>query len=183
MNHPSQRLIGRPQKTRSTTGTYLVEVVFAAGVSMVFLGGVLGITSSLYKAGTQNQNQIMATNMAQEVIDNARNSTFGKLQGFLNGQTSVTQNIELYDYPADPANSMFPRPLLRNTSSGSGMTYESITLENQFQGTVTETLTDLAPGSTTNGLIGVEVDIVWNDSTGPHTYTVKTEISQTGVHS
>jgi len=185
MSYKHPRVNKTPQagaRQLSTRGSSMVEVVVAAGICMTAVAGSLSTMASLYRHGTQNQNQILAADMAQEVIDNVRDSNYSKLKSFLNGGTTASQSLPLYTFPADPSISMFPRPLLRNTDSTSGMSYQSATLTSGFNGTVAETITDLAPGNTTNDLLDVKVNVQWQDSTGQHTYLVDTQVSQTGIH-
>jgi hypothetical protein len=161
---------------------YMIEVLVAATISMAVLAGVLSATSMLYKTATTNRNHVLATDIAQEIMDNARNSSYGKLLTTLGGAETVTQDLPLYAYPSDPSTALFPRPLLRNDDSNSGMTHTTASQNSRFEGTVSETLTNLTPDTTTNGLIEVLVDIRWHDNNGPHEYKVNTQIAQTGVH-
>jgi hypothetical protein len=86
--------------------------------------------------------------------------------------------LSLYDYPANPQLSCFPRPLLRNNL----LSYEDASLAKKFNGEVKETLINLTPGELKNGLIRVAVVVSWKDNKGSHIYQTGTTISQTGIH-
>jgi hypothetical protein len=150
----------------------------------VVMGGILMAASftagmGMYRFSSSGENQVLATNMAQQVIDNARNSRFTRLKALLNGGQTMTQALSLYTYPSNPAASCFPRPLLRNET----MAYQAASDAKRFNGTVLETLTDLAPASLNNGLIRVDVAVTWADSTGSaHSYRTTTTISERGIH-
>jgi len=156
-------------------------------VGAILMTASFNSAMAMYRMSSSGENQVLATNMAQQVIDNARNSTFTKLKNLLAGGNTVSQTINLYDYPLNPATSMFARPLLRDESVNSAMTYQDESTAKRFNGTVTETLTDLAPGAAVNlGLIKVDVLVQWKDSrsgsTGTHTYSTSTTIAETGIH-
>jgi len=170
----------------------------AVVVGSILLYAVFGSASSMYIMSSGNENQILASNMAQQVIDNARDSSFGTLNLECNGSVQSTstgtssQVLSLYQYPSG-SNPFFPRPLLRNTASTAGMSYSTASTNKPFPGTVTETLTTInayvpqppdvaiSTGPAT-GEIQVTVLCQWKDSQGSHKYTTSTLISQTGIH-
>lgn len=163
-----------------------MECMCAVIVGSVLLYAVYGTTSTLYKAATVNENQVLASNMAQQVIDNARDSTYNQLNTLCNGSAtstatgSASQVLDLYG----TTSTFFPRPLLRNQGSGSGMTYSTASKKQIFNGTVTETLQTLNAYDATNytGSMRVNVTVAWTDSKGSHTYKTGTIISQSGIH-
>lgn len=159
-------------------------------VGSFMLYAVYSGTALMYTASTNNENQVLASNMAQQVIDNARDSTYGQLNSLCNGtasstgtNTNVSQVLNLYNYPT--GNAFFPRPLLRNLNGAAGMTYSAASTNQLFPGTVTETLNTLSAYDPINctGAIQVKVICQWKDTRGPHTYKTSTIISQTGIHS
>jgi type II secretory pathway pseudopilin PulG len=172
--------------------------MFAVTIGSILLLAVFNSASSMYRASVSGESQVLANNMAQQVIDNARNSSYDHLYFQIHQQQppangnglapgTVTQTLSLYDYPTSPSNpllQLFPRPLLRNLNASAGLTYSTATTRQAFPGTVTETLTELSQYDTTNytGQIKVTVNVSWRDNTGPHQYTTSTTISQSGIH-
>ncbi len=154
----------------------------AVSIGTVFMMAVYGTSMGFYRATTSGENQVIASNLAQQVIDNARNSTYMKLLSHLGGGTSASQDLSLYQFPPTPETAMFPRPLIRNLDASSGMTYSEASQNRSFAGTVTQTIQNLTPGEDSNGQVRVTVLIAWKDSRGPHHFQTGTTIAQTGIH-
>ena len=175
---------GKRRRDRAASGFQLVEMMVATVVGTLLLTSVYGTALTMYRAISSGQNQMLASNMAQQVIDNARNSTYGYLRDTLLGGAgiaSASQQLSLYTYPtANPA--FFPRPLLKNLADNGVFTYSTSANNTAFAGTVNETLLNLTPNNTTNGQIQVFVVVAWSDGQGPHIYRTSTVISQTGIH-
>jgi type II secretory pathway pseudopilin PulG len=170
---------------RSERGIQMVELLVAITIGSILMMAVFDSATAMYRASASGENQVIATNMAQQVIDNARNSTYSKLRDtLLAGNVTATQDLPLYEYPTNPTTSMFPRPLLRNLDMQSGGdAHDALKIAAKtFNGTVTEQLTNLTPAEMQNGMIRVDVFVRWKDTRGPHTYTTGTTISQTGIH-
>jgi type II secretory pathway pseudopilin PulG len=171
---------------RSENGISLVECMVSVVVGSILLYAAYSSTSLMYKTSTTNENQVLATNMAQQVIDNARDSTYGKLNLLCNGSAVATtvgtnsQQLDLYGYTS----TFFPRPLLRNLDTNAGLTYTQASKNQAFPGTVTETLTTLQAydGTARTGAMKVGVVVTWKDGRGTHNYKTATVISQTGIH-
>jgi type II secretory pathway pseudopilin PulG len=172
------------RRHRTASGFQLMEMMVATVIGTFLLTSVYGTASTMYRAISSGQNQMFASNMAQQVMDNARNSTYGYLRDTLLGGAGVgsaTQQLSLYSYPtANPA--FFPRPLLQNRADTGVFSYSPRAQGSQFKGTVTETLVNLTPNKTTNGQIQVFVSVAWVDSQGPHLHKTSTIISQSGIH-
>jgi type II secretory pathway pseudopilin PulG len=162
---------------RAEQGSYLVETMVALIIGAILLLGTYTTQMASYRASTNNENQILASNMAQQLIDNARNSTYGRFLTVLNGATTVTQDVPLYEAPTyqDP---LYARALLRNPS----LTYTTAGAASLFNGTVTQTITNLTPASTTDRMVKLDVVITWKDTSGAHTYRTSTTISEHGIH-
>lgn len=154
-------------------------MLIAVSIGGVLLSATYGSAMAMYRFSAGGENRVLASTMAQQVIDNARNARFDHLRDDLLGNNAtVTQVLNLYDYPANPKVACFPRPLLRD----SNLTYSTAAVAKQFNGTVKETLVNLIPGEMNNGLIRVNVLVEWDDTQGHHTYKTGTTISQTGIH-
>lgn len=157
----------------------LVEMLIAVSIGGVLLSATYGSAMAMYRFSAGGENRVLASTMAQQVIDNARNSRYSHLRDdILAGNNTVTQTLSLYQYAADPKTSCFPRPLLRDAN----LAYTSAATAKQFNGTVKETVVNLTPGEMNNGLIRVNVLVEWDDPQGHHTYKTGTTISQTGIH-
>jgi type II secretory pathway pseudopilin PulG len=173
----------RVRAARNEKGIQLVELLVAVVIGGILMASAFNSATAMYRFSSSGENQVLATNVAQQVIDNARNSRYVHLRDtILGGNASKTEVLSLYTYPSSPSTSMFPRPLLRDESEANGMTYDDASVAKRFNGTVTQTLTNLTPGNATNGLIRVDVVVNWNDSRGPHNYRTGTTISQNGIH-
>jgi prepilin-type N-terminal cleavage/methylation domain-containing protein len=176
------RVMLRAKPVRNEHGMQLLELMVAVSIGAILMMAVYGSSMGFYRATNNNENQVVAANLAQQVIDNARNSPYFRLMTLLNGNNTVSQNLDLYDFPANPATAMFPRPLLRNQNTNSGMTYSQRSLDKLFNGTVTQTIDNLAPGDANNGQLRVSVLVAWKDTRGHHEYRTATTIAQTGIH-
>lgn len=156
-------------RTRSEDGVFLVEAMIAALIGCVLLLAAYSQVAALYRQGTSNENQILATNMAQQLIDNARNCTFSTLNTYANqGWTTVPL------YVVNGTNALYPRPLLRNPN----LTYSAASTSQQFNGEVQERLTTVS-----GSVMRLEVRITWADQKGNgHEYRTQTLISQNGIH-
>jgi prepilin-type N-terminal cleavage/methylation domain-containing protein len=169
-------------KFRDARGFHLLELMVSVSIGTVLMMAIYGSSLGFYRTTSGNEGQVIASNLAQQVIDNARNSTYAKLLSFLGGGNSVSQSLLLYDYPADRSTAMFPRPLLRNLNVDSGMTYTQKSIQKRFNGSVTETIMNLTPGDIKNGQLRILVLVAWSDSNGQHQYNTATTISQSGIH-
>jgi type II secretory pathway pseudopilin PulG len=165
---------------RSAQGVYLVEALISTLIGAILLAAVMSSVGNFFRYSSTTENQILASNMASQVIDNARNQQFAHLLS-LAGAGTRSEQLNLYAYPGNPQNSMFPRPLLRNETDSTGMAFGSNTLSSKFNGTVTETLTDNSPGSP-NDSVTVSVLVTWGDQRGTHSYRTSTVISAYGIH-
>jgi hypothetical protein len=194
-NRIPSTVVQRRYSRRRCEGQALAECMAAVTIGSVMLYAIFSATSLFYTTITTSENQIIATNMAQQVIDNARNSTYPNLNSLVNGsQTStalnaVSQRLDLFGYTS----TLFPRPLLQNrqaTTTGSGpafqATYSTAAQNHAFpaSGTVTETLTTLDAYDSVNlsGAMQVNVVVAWTESRGKHSYSISTLISQSGIH-
>jgi type II secretory pathway pseudopilin PulG len=161
-------------RNRSENGSYLIETLIACLIGSVLLLATFTQVTAMYKQGTTNENQIIATNMAQQLIDNARNSTWGDLSAIAD---TGWQTVPLYTVPNTPASVLFPRPLLRNPN----LTYSAAASGQLFNGQAQERLVTVNNAAGT--VLRLEVDITWSDSKGTgHEYQTQTIISATGIH-
>jgi hypothetical protein len=96
-------------KPRTECGVHLVEVLVASLVIGIVSTALMGVLAALYQANLASQNQVLATTMTQEVMDNARNSSWSDLldQSALGWQSLLVNNVG-----STPAPGVYPRPLL-----------------------------------------------------------------------
>jgi type II secretory pathway component PulJ len=159
-------------KRRTESGMYLIEVMVSCLVGALLLLVTYGQVASLFRQNTTNQNQVLATNIAQQLIDNARNSSWNDLSAI--ASDGQWQDVPLYQ--DSPGNALFPRPLLQNPE----LTYSDDAQANKFNGTAREKLTIQNAAAT---LLLLQIEISWTDSKGSgHRYNTETVISQTGIH-
>jgi type II secretory pathway pseudopilin PulG len=177
--------ISAQTRSRRASGFYLVECLISALISGILAAAIFALSSMMYRASATNQNQILASNMAQQVIDHARDQTFGDL---LAEVAFSPQTLSDYTFPTKPApssgQSLFPRPLVCDMDPSQNMTYNALSLVRDgpsggFQPTVVETLTNMAP---TLNAVQVQVTITWKDAQGPHSYSASSTINQYGIH-
>jgi hypothetical protein len=162
---------------RNSKGAILIECLVSVAVAGLIMSFLLDAVSRTYRASSTNHNQVIASNLAQQVIDHARDMTYGDLLQLLNGDSSVTQILSLYEENSEVT--LFPRALARNQTSTADLAYSLAAQNDIFSGTVTETLSSLQPAS---NAVQVRVDINWSDSSGPHTFSTFTQITEYGIH-
>src|SRR5688572_5576594 len=97
---------------RKIKGAILIECLVSVAVAGLIMSFLLDSVTRTYRASSTNQNQVTASNLAQQVIDHARDMTYGDLLQLLNGDSSVSQTLSLYE--ANSAVTLFPRALARD---------------------------------------------------------------------
>lgn len=159
---------------RNQQGAYLIETLVAALIGSILLLATYTELMGFYRQGSANTNQILATNMAQQMIDNARNSTW---QDLLNVAGTGWQDVPLYSMPSSTASTLFPRPLLRNPL----LAYSQQATNQTFNGNARERL--ILETTTAGDVMRLQIEITWKDQKGSgHKYTEETIISKTGIH-
>lgn len=167
-----QRVKRFPVKTlRNLCGFTLVEMVVAVGVSAVFVLMLASLLSQTMIVSNNVQKQIYATAIAEAAIENAKNTPFAVLSGYVN---SGTQTINLYSdnnvgsVPRVPAlqfdllktDTVFGavNPLTGQFSDTAKWTSTS---GNFFRGSVKETVSD-AKGLTAMDSVKVDVEVSYD---------------------
>jgi hypothetical protein len=159
---------------RNEDGGFLIETLMAALIGSILLLATYGELTGFYRQGSTNTNQILATNMAQQLVDNARNSTWAELTAIAG---TGWQDVPLYTMPSYTNTTLFPRPLLRNPD----LTYNAKSTNQTFNGNAKERL--IAETNTAGDILRLQIEITWKDQKGSgHKYTEETVITKTGIH-
>jgi type II secretory pathway pseudopilin PulG len=174
----------RSTKVRNEKGVYLVELLVAVFISSLFAAAVASSMADSTRLTTSSQNQVLAANIAQELIDNARNTPFNTLATYC--QSTPYALLVNKTSSAETGPAVQPRPLLLDMSSH---TWSTDSKRNLFRGTVTELVQglDTAFAVTTANpppYIRVTITITWIDgsTTNNKTYSLQTLISEQGIH-
>lgn len=177
---------------RQEGGFQLVELLVSVAISGIVITAIGGGMMKMMNFTSSGQNQLLAADIAQEVIDNSRNMSFGRLNALCDQPQPITLLVNRRSAAdtTDPYNA-FPRPLGQDWVN---LQYHqddalgnSKTQSNRFHGDaadgglVQETLTrQVVAGNTT---INVEVLVRWQDGrNGQHTYRSSTLIADRGIH-
>lgn len=162
---------------RNRNGNSLVEMIVGVLVSSIFAAAVVQSMSQGMSVTSGAQNQALASSMAQEVLDAARNLPYATLSGYTGTWPLVVQLPQGGSISCPP----YPRPLLQDNDNFTYGTsqYGSQALTNCLNSNTcdaTEVITNNGDNTCT-----VTVTINWRDSTGRHTYSVSTRIAQNGI--
>jgi type II secretory pathway pseudopilin PulG len=159
---------------RNQEGIFLAEMLVAVLVSSILAAALIGNISETYRLSSAGQNQVLASAIAQEVIDNTRNTQYDTLDGYKAGSpfTLIVHKKSSSDvFPA-----IYPRPLLMNTVD---MVWTSPALDNMWEPTVTESVAD---GPVVGETLRVTVTVVWVENGLSRNYTMSTIVSRGGIH-
>jgi hypothetical protein len=136
-------------------------------------GFLIDDISQIHRFSTTGEKQLVAAAIAQEVIDNARDTSYAALQTLV-PSSPHTLPINSGDGSLDPA---FPRPLVLDLTS---LTWTTASRNSRFYGTVTESVSYSPLVANT---LQVIVKVQWTEDGGmSKSYQLSTLISQYGVH-
>jgi hypothetical protein len=163
---------------RNERGAGLVEALVALVICSIFLCALGQDMSQLSIMGIRGEQQFLAADVAQEVIDSCRNLRWSDAQN-ANGIADYTPGV--YNLQSNTgtgtAPAVLPRPLLLDQTT---FTYDNHSVSNKFRPTATLTLAWMGNN---NDQIFVTCDIVWTVTGGKtKSYTATTIISKYGVH-
>lgn len=163
---------------RNRNGNSLVEMIVGVLVSSIFAAAVVQSMSQGLSLTSGAQNQVVASSMAQEVLDAARNLPYATLSGYT-GTWPLT--VQLAEGGSPVSCPPYPRPLLLDNSN---FTYGS----SQYGGQALSNTLSAANCNATEDIVNngdntctVTVTVNWSDSTGNHTFAVSTRIAQNGI--
>lgn len=170
-------------------GTFIVELLVAILVSSIMGAAVVNSMSDSLRVTTKAQNQVIATAIAQQVIDACRNRPFDDLVtvGGANGCLGMNQSLVVNGTASSTYPAIFPRPLIMRTDDNAA-TYHNESSGNRFQGTAiadVATVGDVDPDTGRYNTANVAVTIRWNEggSTGQRRYRMSANITRFGLRS
>lgn len=177
---------------RTQAGVYMIELIMAIAVSAMLSAALVQTLADTERLSTAGQNQIIAAALAQEQIDNVRNTLYGDLQ--IGTFELLLNKRQASDAGPDKVN---PRPLLfdltafdwRTPSERAGQADQiTCAASNQFRRLGSdEVITDAQITETVaNGPIAntklVTVRVSWSEGPAPKQYVVQTLVAQNGIH-
>jgi hypothetical protein len=155
-------------------------------ISLLMIGVMDGM-AKCREQGTAVQNQIIASNIAQELMDAARDQSWSRLISLAGTSITLTDNYINHGTGdlSQGGISYIPRPLLTDpaASTYSNQTWDTSTNSgrNVFRGRCTQTITNLG---TTPPTLSIVINVTWPSETGGQwkNLTQSTVISQAGIH-
>lgn len=175
-------------RNRSERGIFLVELLVAVLVISFLMAGLMQGLSQMHTQTTAPQNQIIATNMCQELFDIARNAQFSELWALQGaGARNVAVNRTSGAWPPSGQPAYIQQPLMLDLTNNLGATYSTQAQDLQFRGTVTQTITDNSPAGASaanqNRQVRVTVTVTWPNEIGPGNrgMTMATNIYESGI--
>lgn len=158
--------------SRYQDGYQLVELLVAIAILSTFMAAILDGLSRVHRQTTASQNQVIATNMAQEIVDQARNADWTTLSANMGTRTLLVNK----QTTTDSGSGYNTRPLMLDMV---GQTYSAAASQNLFRGTVQQTLSDAGAGR-----LRLTVNVSWPGEHGGSNKSliVSTMISQYGIH-
>lgn len=163
-----KRPVSKSRKTRNQQGIQLVEMLVAILMLSLLTGSILEALSKCSISTTASQNQILASNIAQQIIDTARNSGWAVMSSPAVAD-GTWHNINVY---GSNGGGFLLRPLLNTGESAAGAA-------NQFHGSARQQVIDLG-----NGSLQLNVEVSWpaENSAGTRMLQASSYINQFGVH-
>lgn len=184
-----KRAPGRLVQLRSQFGgSFLVELMVAILVSSIMGTAIVNGMSDSLRVSTKAQNQVIATAIAQQVIDACRNRPFDDLvtQGGENGCLGMNQSLVVNGSSNATCPAIFPRPLIMTTDD-EGAIYHGESTGNRFQGTAVADVTtvgDQDPDTGRFNTANVAVTVRWSEGgTGQRRYRMSANITRFGLRS
>jgi type II secretory pathway pseudopilin PulG len=159
-------------KLRNESGILLLELLVAIGVSGIIAAALASNLAAIQRFANKGQSNILAANIAQQIIDSARNTSFTNL----NSQMGTYVMLVNKDVLSQTGPAINPRPLLiDNTTS----TWSDATNQNRFAPSVTEIISN---GPNYPRDISVEVRIDWEEDNATKHYWLKTLVTENGIN-
>lgn len=168
------------QARRNASGMFLVEMLIALMIASVFAVVLVQSYSAISVFGSKSQGELLASTIAQEVIDSARDTEYVNLvteAGVHNLPINVFsytdnagQEVSVNDGTVDP---IFPRPLLMASSCRqdggnplnwtASLGHQGATGNNRFHGTCLEQIS-VNTVSPVLQYVTIQVWVVWNEA-------------------
>lgn len=169
----SARLVKRVfHLSRTASGFQLVELLVTVFIISMFMAAITDALAKTYVQSTSSQNQVIAANVAQELIDSARDAGYTALS-----QPTIADgswhNVSVYGTAAADQPSYLVRPLMIYGASSSAQ-------NNRFRGSVRQMLTNIG-----NNQVQLQIEVSWpSEITGGSSRQLcaSSLISQYGIH-
>lgn len=165
---------GRPK-----LGFALVEMLVSIVVLSLLMIGIMDALALTKRSTTAVQNQIIAANIAQEMMDVIRNQTWNTI---IANAGTVNLTGESVNRTAGSVSGLtyMPRPLVQDQVAN---TYSSGARSNLFRGSVTQTVSQ-PQGTSPNRTVNVVITVTWpgEHGGGQKSLTQSTMISEAGIH-
>jgi len=161
---------------RRSAGYQLVEVLVSVVLSGIMMAAIMGQMTKSQSFSTKTKNQVMASDIIQEIVDNARNLSWNELTGFAGTHTLRVNQLS----SGQVTDLFFPRALQLDPVA---LTYSTAGSINLFRGDVEDG--GLVQAVIVNGGAGtvqLDVTVTWYEPGGIRTSTARTIIAQTGIH-
>jgi hypothetical protein len=158
-------------RKRDESGVYMIELIMSIAASSLLSAALVSNLAQTQAFSNSGQNHILAACIAQEQVDNARNTSFADLMA-QRGTHELLINRKDLDEAGPPIN---PRPLLLDLAN---LDWTDAGRKNIFDGSVTE---DIENGPFANTLL-VTIQINWVEGPAHRNYVLTTLVSQNGIH-
>lgn len=159
---------------REQEGVMLVEMLIAILILSIMMATVMQGLSQVSTTSTATQNQVIAANMIQELVDQARNTDWNSLCAAADG---VEHQVAVYGNPISGQPAYLPRSLMYTGTTAAGQA-------NQFRGQVMQRVENV-DGAFPPTHLRVTVRVTWpaENSGGATRQVVATSyVSQFGIH-
>lgn len=163
---------------RDSRGMHLVEALIAVVLSGIMMAAIMKNLTSSQRFSTSVKNQVVASDLVQEIVDNARNLSWTELTSpNIVGFHVLRVNQITAGQANDP---FFPRPLLQDQAN---LTYTQNATKAKFHGDVEDSGQVAAQiVNLNNGSVRLFVQVRWRENGGVREVRNTTTISQTGIH-
>lgn len=160
-------------------GIFMIELLVSVIVASIMGTAIVNTMSGALRVSSKAQSQVLATCIAQQVIDACRNRNFNDLitPTAAGGCMGTGQRLTVNNSGASSTSPVFPRSLMLELNDPNTV-WNSESKENAFVGTV---VADIAPIDADNASVNVTVS--WNEHGGLRQFTTSTVITRFGLRS
>lgn len=160
-------------------GIFMIELLVAVIVASIMGTAIVNTMAGALRVSTKAQSQVLATCIAQQVVDACRNRNFNDLitPAAAGGCMGTGQRLTVNNDGASTTSPVFPRSLLLELNDPNTV-WNKETKENAFVGTV---VADIARVDSDNASVNVTVS--WEEHGGRRQFTTSTVITRFGLRS
>ena len=166
---------------RTIKGVYMIELLMAIATSSLLSAALVSSLADTERLSTSGQNQIMASSIVQEQIDNTRNSLYDTLHQWSAPSPGETYTLLVNRSEAGQVGPSFinNRPLMLDLVNDG---WSEAAAKNLFQGTVTETIIDNGDSGAMPNTLTIKVIATWHEGDSLRTYELDTLVAKDGIH-